>query len=80
MHLLFGHPVRALYHAAVAVLGQDRLPYVRAGKVVVKDLVHDYRNTFINIPSVDPFVVKSRGRRDGEVVALAAVPLRIDAV
>ena len=65
---------------AVAVLGKKRLHVALLHDVIVEDVVHDLRDVLENIPPVDVHLVVLRRIRDVEVVALAAVKLRVDAV
>lgn len=71
------HPVRTGNPVSVTVLRQDRLLYIRAREIGVKNFVHHLRNALKNISSVDPFVVEGGGGGDGKVKALVAVPLGI---
>ena len=72
----FGHPVRTLNLSSVTVLCQNRLPYIRSGKIICKQFVHHCRNGVKNISFRNPFVIKSRRRCNCEIIALIAIPFR----
>ena len=77
-----GHPapIQTLHLPAVTVLGQDGLAYARAGQVVVKNLIHNDGDAFINIASGDPLMVKGRGGGNGKVIAAVPVMLCVDPI
>jgi len=72
-----GHPPRACHLPAVTILCQDRLLHLRPGQIVIKNIIHDHRNRFVDVPAVDPFVIKGRRGCDREIISLVAVPFRI---
>lgn len=76
----FGQPVRTLNLPSVTVLCQNRLPYIRSGKIICKQFVHHCRNGVKNIPFRNPFVIKSRRRCNREIIALIAIPFGVNPV
>lgn len=76
----FGHPVRTLNLSSVTVLCQNRLPYIRSGKIICKQFVHYCRNGVKNITFRNPFVIKSRRRCNCEIIALIAIPFGVNPV
>ena len=75
-----GHPVRTLNLSSVTVLCQNRLPYIRSGKIICKQFVHHCRNGVKNISFRNPFVIKSRRRCNCEIIALIAIPFGVNPV
>ena len=75
-----GHPIRTLNLPPVTVLGQNRLAYSWTGQVIVKNLVYYYGDAFIDIPSINPFVVKGSGGGNGKIISLVPIPLRVNPV
>ena len=64
-----GHESRTGYLFAVAVLGKDWLLYVRAGKVVIENVVHCGVDGIVNIAFRNPFVVKSSGGGNSKIIS-----------
>ena len=64
-----GHESRTGYLFAVAVLGKDWLLYVRAGKVIVKNIIHSSIDGIVNIAFRNPFVVKSSGGGNSKIIS-----------
>jgi len=68
-----GHETGAGYLASVAILGKNRLLYVRTGEIVVENVVHGGINGIVNVPFRNPFVVKSSGGSDSKIITAGTV-------
>ena len=67
------HPLGTGHSAAITILGQNRLFHIRPGQIIFKNLIYNLGNTFKDISSIDPLVIKCSGRRNRKIKAFISV-------